>query len=184
MKGKLGEPTRTMAGEIVLPFITRDPSALALWDNLHEYDVRIDVKRWRERRSLDQNGYFHVLCNQIAGALRISESDCKRRLVLDYGTLDRDADGKIAGAKLPASIDICKYYNYAKPYNYEVIDGRKYTSYVFYKPTHEMDSAEMSRLIDGTIEEAKLLGIETLPPHELKAMEARANARKAAEAGR
>ena len=35
--------------------------------------------------------------------------------------------------------------------------------------SHTYDSKEMSRLIDGTVSEAKELGIETMPLDELKA---------------
>ena len=171
MKCRLGELSQTMDGEIIFPVITRDKSALALWDSLHDKPVRVDCKEWKNRRSLDANAYFHVLCNQIAAAMKIGNDECKRQLVLDYGTLDRDKDGKIAGAKLPASVDILRYYSYAKPYSTEIINGREYIAYLFYKPTHELDTREMARLIDGAVNEAKQLGIETLPPHELAALE-------------
>ena len=42
--------------------------------------------------------------------------------------------------------------------------------YKVYRGSHSYDSKEMSILIDGTVEEAKALGIETLPPEELERM--------------
>lgn len=39
--------------------------------------------------------------------------------------------------------------------------------YLAYKQTHLMDSKEMARLIDGAIEVAKELGIETDTPEQL-----------------
>ena len=39
--------------------------------------------------------------------------------------------------------------------------------YLVYKQTHLMDSKEMARLIDGAIEVAKELGIETDTPEQL-----------------
>ncbi len=39
---------------------------------------------------------------------------------------------------------------------------------MIYKETHTLNSAEMATLIDGTIEEAKQLGIETLTSIELE----------------
>ena len=41
---------------------------------------------------------------------------------------------------------------------------------ILIKPSHEYNSAEMAKLIRGTIEEEKWLGIETIPPEELKRM--------------
>ena len=42
--------------------------------------------------------------------------------------------------------------------------------YLFYKRTSELDNAEMSKLIDGVVQECHEQGIETLPPAELKAL--------------
>lgn len=43
--------------------------------------------------------------------------------------------------------------------------------YRIYRGTHTYDSREMALLIDGTIEECKLQGIETLTPNELLRLE-------------
>lgn len=42
-----------------------------------------------------------------------------------------------------------------------------------YKDSHKMDTKEMARVIDGAIQEAKALGIETETPDELARMKAR-----------
>ena len=171
MKGRLTNLTRGMDGEYQLTISTRDSAVLTAWDELRDTDIDASIKKWHKKRSLDANAYFHALCNEIAKVLRISDTECKRRLVLDYGTVDRDDDGRVAGAKLPASVDPTRYYEYCKPYATQQEGGREYICYVFYKQTRFYDSAEMARLIDGTIQEAKSLGIETLPPHEIEAME-------------
>ena len=172
MKATVTSLTRSMEGEYLLTLATRDRCVETIYDDMRDKPLRVEIKVWRERRSLDANAYFHVLVNRIAAVTGQSDSECKRHLVLDYGTLDRDADGKVAGAKLPASIDVQRYFPYAKEYAREIIQGREYIAYVFYKPTHELDTKEMSRLIDGTVFEARQLGIETMPPQELAAMEA------------
>ena len=43
-----------------------------------------------------------------------------------------------------------------------------FNCYLVFKETHTLDSAEMARLIDGTVQEAQSLGIETLTPAELE----------------
>ena len=40
----------------------------------------------------------------------------------------------------------------------------------FLRGSHTYNTAEMARLIDGTVDEAKALGIETLTPAELERM--------------
>ena len=47
------------------------------------------------------------------------------------------------------------------------------TFYKIYRGSHTYDTKEMSVLIDGTVADAKELGIETLPPAELQAMKER-----------
>ena len=49
-------------------------------------------------------------------------------------------------------------------------NGKLYRVYVVMRGSHTYDTKEMSRLIDGTVQEAKEHGIETLPPDELERM--------------
>lgn len=130
-----------------------------------------EIKQHREKRSLNANAYFHVLVNKIAEKQRIGDTEVKRSLVIEYGALARDEDGKTLGAMLPVSADVLDFYPYAKWYQEKVLDGRRYNCYLFYKQTHTLDSAEMARLIEGTVAEAKEMGIETLTPEELAKLE-------------
>ena len=56
--------------------------------------------------------------------------------------------------------------------SYYMANGKPKESKIFWhiKGSHQMDSKEMSRLIDCTVEEAKALGIETMTPAELERM--------------
>lgn len=123
--------------------------------------VDIEVKKHRDKRSLDANAYFHLLVDKMSKELRVTSDEVKRRLVCDYGS-------KGVYIRLPATANI---ESFGVRY-YRLIGESKGTpkpcnDYLVYKPTHEMDKAEMSRLIDGTVEEAKQLGIETRTPDEL-----------------
>ena len=46
-------------------------------------------------------------------------------------------------------------------------DGKWFNCYLVYKDTSKMDTKEFSHLIDGAIDEAKALGIETDTPEQL-----------------
>jgi hypothetical protein len=46
--------------------------------------------------------------------------------------------------------------------------GIVYRWFYLLKPSHLFDTKEMSRLIDGIVEDAKALGIETLPPDKIE----------------
>ena len=66
-----------------------------IWDKLHQEPVLdVEIKKHREKRSLSANAYFHVLCNKISAETGESEDAVKRRLVVSYGALARDKDGK------------------------------------------------------------------------------------------
>lgn len=171
MKGQLIDLAVGMDGRQRLS-IALDGDFRESWDALHAHDVEVSVKRYRKRRSLDANAYFHVLAHEIARAQGLSDTEAKRWLNTEYGAMARLEDGSVAGAMLPEKANALDYYPYARAYTTREIDGRRYTCYVFYRHTSDLDSAEMAKLIDGAVQEAKQLGIETMPPHEIAAMEA------------
>lgn len=137
------------------------------FDRLRESDISIEIKKYREKRSKDANAYFHVLVNKIAEAQGLGNDEVKKSLVIEYGALAKDEDGYTVGFKLPASVNIDSIYPYAKVFDIREEDGRTFNCYLVYKHTHELDSKEMSRLIDGAIYVAKDLGIETDTPEQL-----------------
>lgn len=92
----------------------------------------------------------------------------KRHLVVAYGSVARDVNGNIVGIKLPAAVNVNSVYPYARCYKTVEEDGKTYNCFLLFKHTSDMDTKEMARLIDGTIAEAKELGIDCDTP-EMKA---------------
>lgn len=136
------------------------------FDALKGADVEVGIKKWRARRSKDANAYFHLLVNEIAIARGLRDDEVKRMLVVEYGTLARDEDGRVIGFKLPVSVNVDDIYPYTKCYKQVEESGKMFNCYLVYKRSSEMDSKEMSRLIDGTVTEAKELGIDTDTPEQ------------------
>lgn len=136
------------------------------FDALKEADIEITVKKWRKKRSNDANAYFHVLVTAIAEARGVSNDEIKRMLVVDYGTFARDEDNQIIGFKLPLGVDVSRIYPYTKLFKQVEENGKLFNCYLVYKRSSEMDTKEMARLIDGAIQEAKELGIDTDTPEE------------------
>ena len=132
--------------------------------------LTIKIGKYTKKRSLDANAYFHVLVNAIARKMGASDDEIKRKMVQEYGTLARDDNGDLIGAMLPAEVDIEKIYPYTRNYKTEYRGGKEFSCYLFYKRTRELDSAEMARLIEGTIWEAKRLGIETRSREEIDSL--------------
>ena len=145
-------------------------AAKQLVDDLREGYLSAEVARYRNQRSLDANAYFHVLCGKLAEHARTGMDEMKAQLVLQYGAMSRGKDGKYAAVKLPESVDVSEFYPYAKWFGESEDKGVRFNHYLFMKRTHTLDSAEMARLIDGTISDCKEAGIETLPPAELERM--------------
>lgn len=166
MKAKLKDLTFGRNREQIIT-ITTNSDFRSQFDALKEFELDVEIKRHRERRSLSANAYFHVLVNKIAECQNLGEDEVKTRLVLEYGALAKDAEDNTVGFKLPSTVDVTTLYRYAKWFDTREENGVKFDCYIVYKATHTLDSKEMARLIDGTVQTAKELGIETLPPDEL-----------------
>lgn len=136
------------------------------YETLKDAELEIAIKKWRKKRSNDANSYFHVIVNAIAEARGLSDDEVKRKLVVDYGVLARDEDGQIIGFKLPPGVNVDFIYPYTRLYKQVEENGKQFNCYLVYKRSSEMDTKEMTRLIDGAIWEAKELGIDTDTPEE------------------
>lgn len=170
LKGRLVDHVLLANGEQRLTIQTKD-DLRGMYDQLHEHEVSAEIKRYRKPRSLDANAYFHVLVNKIATVIGSSDDEVKRELVVKYGAVETDEDGSPYGAMLPAAADVDKVYPYTRFYKHMEMNGKAYRCYLLYKHTRDMDSAEMSRLIDGTVYEAKQLDIETMTPDQIRELE-------------
>lgn len=147
--------------ELTLTVLEGKQTALSLEDK--EYKVRFTNAK---KRSLDANAYFHLLINKIAKIVKSSNDEVKKEVVLKYGTIWREGE-VVVGYKLLATINPDNIYPYCKLIGEVEENGKLFKKWVLYKRTSELDSKEMSHLIDMVIEEAKLLGIETMTPNEL-----------------
>lgn len=138
--------------------------------------LRITVKQWRKKRSLDANAYYWVLITKLAEALHISKPRCHNLMLRRYGQ-NLMIDGAGVYIRIPdtekaeeTALEASEYH--IRPTS-EVVSGNQgvnYRTYVMLKGLHQYDTAEMSQLIDGLVEECKAMGIETLTPEELAQM--------------
>lgn len=134
-------------------------------------DLSVEMKKYRAKRSLDANAYFHVLVGKIADTLTISKAKAKNMLICRYGQPQLLPDGSIMIYKTNAPEEFMWEQEavHAIPVRYE----DKATFYKIYRGSHTYDTKEMSLLIDGTVADAKELGIETMTPAELAEMKVR-----------
>ena len=137
-------------------------------------DKLFDVKEHREKRSLDSNAYFHVLCDKLRKKLGMSMARCKIHLIADYGQIEYLNEGEPLIYKTNAPEDRMMELEtlHTKCIHVKEEKGKLVYYYRVYRGSHTYNSAEMSALIKGTIEECKAQDIETCTPDELAKMAA------------
>lgn len=142
-------------------------------EKLCEYDrLSVKIGKYTQKRSLSANAYFHVLVSQIAKSINATNTEVKNRLIREYGAYEYIGE-HIPTFRLKAEYEddmLNREGIHVTPIGREVENGCEYVRMAFMRGSHTYDTAEMSRLIDGTVEEAKQCGIETLPPREIERM--------------
>lgn len=135
-------------------------------------DALWDLKQHRERRSLDSNAYFHVLCDKLRQKLGISMARCKNHLIADYGQIQYiDGDEPmIYKTNAPEDYMMELETLHTKLVKVTIEGGREVYFYRVNRGSHTYNSLEMSRLIEGTVNECKDQGIETMTENELHHM--------------
>lgn len=131
-------------------------------------EIDIDIKEHKEKRSLNANAYFHKLVDELRQKLKISFAACKNHLITSYGQLEYidDVPAVIKTNIEPERMREIETLHCLPIAVKEVEEGAYW--YRLYRGTHTYDSREMAMLIDGTIEECKEQGIETMTPNELE----------------
>lgn len=142
-----------------------------LFDELHECDVDVAVKKYRKKRSLDANAYCWVLLDRLAAHYGISKQEVYRQEIRNIGGVsdvlclrekaadafcrsgERNGIGWMAEtfpSKLKGCVTVTVWYG-----------------------SSTYDTEQMSRLIDTIVQDCKAAGIETMTPAELDALVSR-----------
>lgn len=129
----------------------------------------IDIKKYREKRSLNANAYCWVLIEKLADKMQKSKEQVYREMLEDYGTIAVDDDGRKVIFSLKKDIDVSKYFKYYK-FLGDSKDG-KFKHYYVIKGSSEYDTHEMTKFIEGIVQECQSLGIETMTPEEISKLQ-------------
>lgn len=141
------------------------PLALINWlSTVAEQDKEYQIAAYHPKRSLAANNYAWVLITRIAEAMTPPQS--KEAIYLEM--LKRYGQSEFIS--VVSGIDIRGYFKYFEEYGKGHVDGREFTHYKIYKGSSEFDAREMNVLLEGIIQEAKELGIETITPQEKERM--------------
>ncbi|MBU5419974.1 hypothetical protein KQI11_07555 [Acetanaerobacterium sp. MSJ-12] len=121
----------------------------------------------RRKRSLDANAYLWALCDQIAKAIRSTKEEVYCAAIKRVGVVD------VIPMREDAAAEWCHRWR-SRGIGWVVetadagLDG--WVEVLAYWGSSTYSAAEMSRLLDDVIEEAKELGIETATPEQLALM--------------
>lgn len=169
MVGRIVECSRSLTGNLRVTF---EVDSLDELRGMEDKEITLEAKISRNKRSLNANAYFHVLVGKIAEKLTISKAKAKNILLGKYGQREMVDDGPLIISILE-NVDMYEREDiHCIPVGHGVVNGRDFTHWAIVRPSHEYDTKEMAALIDGTIEDAKELGIETITPTELERMKA------------
>lgn len=137
----------------------------ALVDEMKDKDkLSIEVKQFRQHRSLNANAYAWLLIGKIADVLRAGKDEIYFRLLKRYGQSEL--------ISVLSHVPIGNYIKYYEEAGESKLNGKDFTHYRVYKGSSEFDSREMSIFIDGVVSEAKELGIQTDTPNQIAEMKA------------
>lgn len=162
--------------DIQIDFKTRKPIlSMVIEEDISGIDDLIDKKLsiklglFKRHRSLDSNAYFHVLCDKLRQKLGISMAACKNELITSYGQIWYIGEESWI-YKTNAEPEFIRELETVHMELIKIGDDGAYW-YRVYRGSHTYDSAEMAKLIEGTIEECKAQGIETATPDEIARMQ-------------
>lgn len=165
----------TAEGKCTITLLTSLKTAEKLLNEVKkEKEYNVEIKQYRKKRSLDANAYYWNLVEEIARLMNSSKFEIHNQQLAKYGVAQRDENGNMEYS-LEKDSDQYLTYEHNHLYPTEVTEDRNgviYRWFIKIKGSSEYDTREMAHLIDGTVEDAKELDIETLPPDEIEKMKA------------
>lgn len=135
---------------------------IAIWAINEDDDKQYEVKEHKEKRSNSQNAYMWEIIGKIANIQRLKKDDVYLQMLKDYG------QSQIIS--MLSDINPKGYLKYYEEIGKGQVKGKYFTHYKVFKGSSEYNSKEMSILIDGVIQEAKQLDIETLTLQQIAGM--------------
>lgn len=156
--------------------INEKQSAMNLFDKLSSAEkLAVSIGKYREKRSLNANGYMWALCGELAKKLSndkvsYTKEDIYRDAIKEVGVW---YDDEIEPEKVQRR---CK--------SWELIGTGWLTERVdfsadgekeiirFYYGSSQYNKKQMSRLVDNIVQDCQAAGIETKTPEELERMKA------------
>ena len=164
LRGKVNNLTFDLNGNPILSLsVTNKNDLLQGYDDLSKIDdLDIELKKHREKRSLNANAYCWVLLQKLAEKLNTSKDDLYLIMLERYGQFTHLVVKPNVVDKVKEEWRTCRVLGEI------TVNGKKGVQLQCYFGSSTYNSKEMSTFIDGIISECKEQGIETMTPNELE----------------
>lgn len=123
-----------------------------------------EITKAKQKRSLNANNYAWQLINQIGNALRMSKEDIYLDMLKHYGQV-----GAVS-VEERFTEHFKRSYKYHESLGKSDLKGKTFEHFRFWVGSSQYNTQEMSILIDGIVQEAQALGIETMQPEKLQSL--------------
>lgn len=127
-------------------------------------ELSVEVKQYRHKRSLDSNGYMWLLLGEMASVLKTTKDELYIEVLSRYGIYTHVVVKENVVERVKAE------WRTVRELGKVNINGKEGIQLQCYFGSSTYDTKEMARLIDGVVQDAKELGIETATPAELSIM--------------
>ena len=164
--GRLIEIGFSLGGNPRLTIETKDKNTLLTgFDELHEHEVVVEVKRYSPRRSLDANGFYWLLCGKLAEKTGVGMAEIYRSHVRNIGGNYEVYCGKTEAVEKLIKAWEKNGLGWIAETTPSKLEGC--TNAILYYGSSTYDSRQMSRLIDQMVQDCKEQGIQTETPAEI-----------------
>ncbi len=164
MKGRLIDLVVGMDGKQRIT-VSVDEDFRETWNELHDADISVEIKKYRKRRSLDANAYAWVLIDKLANKLNLTKVEVYRELIRNIGGVSQTVCVKTEAVEA-----LCSGWKHnGLGWFVETFPSKLpgCTNVILYYGSSCYDTRQMGNLIDLLVEDCKAQGIETATPDEL-----------------
>ena len=139
-------------------------AAETVYLDFKDTEMSVEVTKYRNKRSLNANGYLWKLLYEIAVVINSNKDDVYLTMLERYGVFTHII-------VKPNMVDRIKAeWRTVKVLDEKQIGEQKGVQMLCYFGSSSYDTKEFSALLDGVVSEAKELGIETMDDIELKTL--------------
>ena len=136
----------------------------------NENKLNVELKKYKKHRSLDANAYFWKLLQELCELAEIDTTEEYKRRVKELGIFRRfriEKDNIKTFEKMWTAQGIAWFCEVADT---EYVGDIEFKIIHAYYGSSSYNSKQMSRLIDGLVQDCKHYGVETKPQEEIESL--------------